>query len=102
MEREYLPTDKKYLQSVPGHVVYFLHFPEMNLVRIGETTDLYSRYIKHRSYLPGPVYLLKWVPGGKEREASIEQMLKDFFKRNSGGSWYYAADFVLSYIERLH
>lgn len=102
MKIEYLPTDREYLKSVPGQVVYFLHFPSLNLIRIGDTTDLNTRYTTHRTYLPGPVYLLKWIPGDKKRADEIERVLKDFFKRDSGGSWYFASDFVLSYIERIH
>lgn len=81
--------------------VYFIHAPAANLIKIGYTTNLKTRFVDIQNGSPIPLVLLRSIDGGRATEAALH---KRFAKLRRRGEWFKATktltDFVRSIVGR--
>lgn len=86
-----IPIEDELLKKLTaewGPVAYIFLFPELNLIRVGDSRSIVDRIKTHRGTVPGPIRLLRVARGGKAQATEWEKYLNGAFKTDSGGSWY--------------
>lgn len=65
-----------------GDFVYFVYSPSLDLIKIGYTGSLQSRFQKLESELAKDIVILGAIPGGRAEEATVHKIFAPFRVRN--------------------
>jgi hypothetical protein len=78
-------------------LVYFIHAPSVNLIKIGSSRDPEGRLVALRLLSPVPLEIMSLMGGGYERETELH---RQFAHLRSHGEWFHAARELTRFIWR--